>query len=134
MSTGGSNAVLTTKNVEAVFKDCLFRDNDSSVEPVRTEGVTFNARFHPERLQAHRQTIHNMLAELPEKFKQSNGVGGDSFLNTYKDKDGNNWASLHLTQGMLVQLGLAIGEIEYPMPRDVWPVLPGGLPYIMVKQ
>jgi hypothetical protein len=33
----------------------------------------------------------------------------------------------------LVCLGLAIGRIAFLMPREMWEMLPGGMPYIVVK-
>jgi hypothetical protein len=33
----------------------------------------------------------------------------------------------------LVCLGLAIGKVEFQMTRDMWSILPGGVPYFSVK-
>ena len=33
----------------------------------------------------------------------------------------------------LVCLGNAIGKVKFLMPRDMWPILPGGMPYIAIK-
>lgn len=34
----------------------------------------------------------------------------------------------------LMILGLGIGKVVYCLPREVWSVLPGGVPYFMVKK
>ena len=41
---------------------------------------------------------------------------------------------MHQTQEQPVQLGIAIGEVEYRLPREMWSAFPGGMPYFMVKQ
>ena len=125
--------VLTPQHVEAVFMDCLFIDGEDTSDHIVAEGIVRTVGFHPGRIEQHRQEIHDMLAELPDEFKTS-GVGGYSFLNACMDKHGNQWTGMHQTQEQLVQLGIAIGEVEYCMPRDMWVAFPGGMPYIMVKQ
>ena len=74
-----------------------------------------------------------MLAELSDDFKTSGG-GGMSFLNACMDKHGNQWTGMHLRQEQLVQLGIAIGEVEYAASREMWRLFPGGMPYFVVKQ
>ncbi len=32
----------------------------------------------------------------------------------------------------LVVLGIASGFVKYPMPREMWSALPGGMPYIVI--
>ena len=57
-----------------------------------------------------------------------------SFLDACMDKHGNQWTDFHQTMEQLVQLGIAIGEVEYCLPRDLWSALPGGVPFLVVKQ
>ncbi len=126
--------VLTPHHVEAVFKACLFKDGEDTSDHIVAEGIVHTVGFHPGRIEERRQEIHDMLAELPDEFKTSGG-GGYSFLNACLDRHGNQWTGgLHQAQEQLVQLGIAIGEVEYCLPRDMWSVLPGGVPYFMVKQ
>ena len=125
--------VLTAQHVEAVFMDCLLKDGEDTSDHIVAEGIVRTVGFHPDRIEEHRQEIHDMLAELPDEFKTSGG-GGYSFLNACMDKHGNQWTGLHLTQEQLVQLGIAIGEVEYCLPRDMWVAFPGGMPYFIVKQ
>jgi hypothetical protein len=125
--------ILTGDHVNAVFADCLFKDGEDTSEYIVAEGIVRTVGFHPGRIEEHRQEIHDMLAELPDEFKTSGG-GGMSFLNACIDKHGNQWTGLHLTQEQLVQLGIAIGEVEYCLPREAWGAFPGGMPYFMVKQ
>ena len=34
----------------------------------------------------------------------------------------------------LLLLGLAIEKIEYLLPREMWSILPGGMPYIKIRE
>lgn len=133
MVMNSDTAVLTPQRVEAVFISCLFKDGEDTSEHIVAEGIAQTVGFHPGRIQQHRQDIHDMLAELPDEFKTSGG-GGYSFLNACMNRDGNQWTGLHQIQEQLVQLGIAIGEVEYCLPREMWMVLPGGMPYFLVKQ
>lgn len=127
------NYFLTGERVSAVFMACLFRDGEDISDHIVAEGIVHTVGFHPGRIEEHRQEIQDMLAELPDEFKASGG-GGYSFLNACFDKHGNQWTGLHQTQEQLVQLGIAIGEVAYCLPRDLWGVFPGGMPYFTVKQ
>lgn len=128
MST--DSIALSSERVETIFKDCLFRDGEDTSEHIVAEGIIRNVGFHPGRIKEHHQEIHDLLAELPDTFRDS----GWSFLNACMDKHGNQWADLHRTMEQLVQLGIAIEEVEYCVPRDAWSLLPGGMPYFKVKQ
>jgi len=125
--------VLIPEHVQAVFMACLFKDGEDTSDHIIADGIVQTVGFHPGRIEEHRQEIHNMLAELPDEFRASNG-GGSSFLNACMNKHGNQWTGVHQTQEQLVQLGIAIGEVEYCLPRDMWKILPGGMPYIAVRQ
>jgi hypothetical protein len=122
--------------VKNVFLDCMFRDEEvvdgvPIAEPVKVEGVVNNFGFHPTRLESHKEEIKSLLAELPKEFHQHTG-GGMSFLNACVDKDGNQWGE-HRSIEQLMCLGIGVGAVMYCMPKEVWSVLPGGMPYFMVK-
>jgi len=125
--------ILTSERVEKVFMSCLFKDGEDSSEHIVAEGIVRTIGFHPGRIEEHRQEIHDMLAELSDDFKMSGG-GGMSFLNACMDKHGNQWTGMHLRQEQLVQLGIAVGEVEYAASREMWRLFPGGMPYFVVKQ
>ncbi len=129
MST--TTRILNAEQVNAVFMDCLFRDGEDTSKHVRAEGIIRNVEFHPERLESHRTEIVAMLNELPEKF-QERGGGGWSFLNACNDKHGNQWTSFHQTMEQLFQLGIGIGKVKSLMPRKLWNILPGGMPYYVI--
>ena len=126
-----TQTVLDPERVSAIFTDCLFRDGEDTSNHIKAEGIVRNVGFHPERLQNHKAEIEAMLDELPDEFKKSGG-GGWSFLNACNDKHGNQWTGLHQRMEQLFQLGIGISKVQYQMPREMWSVLPGGMPYLVV--
>lgn len=72
-----------------------------------------------------------MLNELPMNFMQSGGQGW-SFLNMCVDKNGNQWTGSHEIVDKLVCLGIASGYANFVLPRGMWKILPGGMPYIAI--
>jgi len=47
------------------------------------------------------------------------------------DKHGVQWGE-HRNIEQLVVLGIAAKMVKYCMPRDMWGILPGGMPYIAI--
>jgi len=124
--------VLDPERVEAIFLDCLFKDGEDTSNHIVAEGISRTVGLNPERVEGHKAEIEALLDELPDQFKATGG-GGDSFLNACQDKHGNQWTGFHQRMEQLFQLGIAIGKVEYQLPRDVWSILPGGMPYLVVK-
>ena len=124
---------LTAENVEKVFLDCLYSDEEAAKlgEPpddaIVVEGILARYGFKPDSIDKHSDTIVNFLHQLHDKFKI-----GWSFLNACVDKEGNLWGE-HRNVEQLVVLGLAIDKVQYCAPREIWKVMPGGLPYFIVK-
>jgi hypothetical protein len=129
---------LLPDNVEKTFRDCLFKDgeieNGSPKEPgklVKCEVIMNNYGLNKDRVELHRQEIIEMLSQLPDQFQEKGG-GGWSFLNMCNRKDGEQWTGLHSVMEELVALGMAIERVKFQMPREMWGVLPGGMPYLVV--
>ena len=125
--------ILSAENVTNIFTKCLYKDEeikDGTIpkDSVQVEGITTKFGFHPDRLNENKSNIEQMIDELHQDFKK-----GWSFLQFCIDKDGNQWTGLHLTMEQLMVLGIAIGKIEYLFPREFWSVLPGSMPYIIIK-
>jgi len=122
---------LTSKNVQEVFLDCLFREEETDrTNYVVGEGVIHRFGFHPERLASHKDDIKTMLDQLPEQFQLDKG-GGWSFLNACDRKDGVQWGE-HPNIEQLMALGLASKQATLLMPRELWRAMPGGMPYFVV--
>lgn len=114
---------LTAARVSEIFEDC-----DGGTTPV--EGIRVE-HFRADRVEAHRAEIAAMLDELPEAFRADND-GGMSFLTACMDRNGRQWCDSQATVAMLVALGVATGMLSFAAPREAWPILPGGMPYLIV--
>ena len=122
--------ILTANKVNALFMACLFKPEEDTTNHIPVKGIVNNVGFHPERLEARREEIEVLLAELPNEFMKTGG-GGMSFLNACMDKQGHQWGE-HPSMEQLFQLGMGIGKVTCLLPRDAWAVLPGGMPYYSV--
>lgn len=121
---------LSSDAVEAVFLDCLFRDGEPHPKAVVVDGIRNRFGFNPERIKKHADEINRFLDDLPEQFQDNRG-GGWSFLQACMTKDGNQWGEhVHIEQ--LFALGQGIGKVQYCLPREMWQVCPGGMPYVVV--
>lgn len=126
---------LTADKVEEIFMDCLFRDEEivkgvPIVEPVKVVGIVHNYGFHPQRLEAHKNEVKELLTELPKEFHKASG-GGMSFLNACVDKEGTQWGQ-HMNMEQLFCLGIGLQLCAFSLPREFWSSLPGGMPYITI--
>ena len=122
---------LTSQNVEFVFMDCLFQEGQNTSDPVIAEGITSKFGFHKGRLESHRDAITNMLSQLPKEFHKDSG-GGWTFLNACNNAKGEQWTGEHRIMEQLFTLGQACEKVQCLMPREMWSVLPGGMPYYAV--
>jgi hypothetical protein len=122
---------LNADNVHKTFMECLFKDGEPTDGYVQAEGVLTNVGFHPERLKKNTGKIRQMLLDLPKEFMKSSG-GGYSFLNACQTKEDFQWADLHRTIDELVCLGIATQYVHFNLPREMWKILPGGMPYFFV--
>ena len=121
-------AVLSTKAVNDLMMACL---SDGS-EEVIVDGIVAKFSFSQAALDEHASEIRDLLAELPANFMEKGG-GGWSFLQSCMDKDGNHWGE-HPMMEALMCLGIAIGKVQYLIPRAMWKVMPGSMPYFYVKE
>lgn len=123
---------LTSENVETIFMDCLFKDDEEVVNPQLVQGIMSQFGFHPDRLESHKADIKELLKELPDAF-QANTGGGWSFLNACMTKHGDQWGE-HRNIEQLMALGIASGQAKLNFPREMWDILPGGMPYFNVVE
>lgn len=122
---------LTAEKVNQIFMDCLFEEHpQKGTEYIPGKGIMVNVGFNPVKIEEYAESINELLHELPEPFMEDNG-GGYSFLAAYEDKHGHHWAE-HSTMDKLFTLGFASGYAKCLFPRELWSVLPGGVPYVVV--
>ena len=116
---------LTDENVQTLFYKCLANEPEGVV----INGIVASYRMN---VKGSEIDISNLLSQLPDAFHQGKG-GGYTFLDMCQTNSGEQWTDLHRTMEQLIVMGLATGEVEFPLPRDVWAILPGGVPYITIK-
>ncbi|MCK1999804.1 hypothetical protein MZM54_00220 [[Brevibacterium] frigoritolerans] len=124
--------MIIANEVEKVFFDCQYREEELTNGKVPdnaivVDGIIHKFGFNPNRVKTNKEEIKHFMNELPETFKE-----GWSFLNICFDKNGNQWGDDRIGE-QLVVLGLAAGYMEYPAPKEMWPMLPGSVPYIIVN-
>lgn len=123
---------LTAENVNLVYERCATEYDPDNIF-IHANGIENNARFSHDILETYRESILDMLAELPDEFHAGFGNGW-TFLNMILDRNGDQWTDFHATCDRLLCLGLAIGAVEYTIKqRDLWRMFPGGMPYITIK-
>jgi len=115
---------LTAKKVNDVFLSCLYKDGETIKEFIPVEGITMNVGFNPEKIKEYTSTIRELLDELPKTFNE-----GITFLNMCMTKDGEQWGD-HPNMQELMLLGIATGMLIYPLPKEMWGILPGSVPYV----
>ena len=134
---------LTPEAVQEIIKDCLPQDGEltqaqaadlTAGKPVdgyvAARGAVMGFAFIKAAIDKNRKKIADLLAQLPDPFFAGKG-GGWSFLNACETRDGFQWGE-HRSIDELVCLGIAAGFVIFPLPREMWAMLPGGVPYICV--
>lgn len=113
------------EQVDSIIKDCLNGQNDGALV---VDGIVRKFGFSKEKIESHKEDIRVLLNEMPKEFHKDTG-GGMSFLQLCVDKTGQQWGE-HPSMEALVALGIAARMASYPLPRDMWSMLPGGVPYV----
>ena len=126
------NMELTSENVERVFRECLSDEKEGdNVRLVEAVHANVKMAMRLDKLKFYQEEIQGMLMQLPRKFRETDG-GGWSFLNLCTREDGTQWTGSHATMEQLVCLGIGAGKMKYLLPRSMWNILPGGMPYLAV--
>ncbi len=101
---------------------------------ISVEGIMIEFVFRPEVIEKYRQEIRDMAVELPKQFfdVKNGGEGGWSFLEMCNDYRGEQWTGLHMVMEGLCALIIGAGYGEWLLPRPLWQLLPGGMPYIVI--
>lgn len=121
----------------AIF--CLFNKEELvNGEPpadlvVKVDGIGARFGFHKNKLESIREEVKEMINQLPDEFHQNKG-GGMSFLKMCMLKDGTQWTGLHRTMEALMVLALGLELMHYVVERNLWPALPGGMPYLVIPE
>lgn len=122
---------LTAANVHGTMKYCLAPDGPTSPDHKTVEGAVNVFRFSQTKLAEKHEDIVAMLGQLPRQFRASIG-GGWSFLKAACRADGVHWGE-HPSMEALFALGLGVNAVYELLPRDMWDVLPGSMPYYAIR-
>jgi hypothetical protein len=117
---------LTAQNVDTVFKACLVDPVDAEPRGMELTEMVMNSAYLD--TSKHTEDIKTMLEELDDDFRADMG-GGTSFLKAAFTKENVHWGE-HVNMGLLFGLGNAAGLSKFTMPREMWGIMPGGMPYI----
>jgi hypothetical protein len=131
-----SELLIDSTEVETALFYCLYEDDElegkdgefsALKDSVQVEGVTTKFGFHPQRLEEQREKVKTWLMALPVTFRKDNG-GGGSFLQACMQENGVQWGEhMHIEQ--LFALGMGLGLVKCILPRPLWRILPGQMPY-----
>ena len=132
--------VINSQEVEKAFLECLYRPNEvkdlkegeAPKDAVIVEGIQTKFGFHPVRLEKQRAKVIEWLKALPHQFRRNAG-GGWSFLEACNQENGVLWTGLHQRVEQLFCMAVGLKLAECQMPRDMWAMLPGGLPYYAIN-
>ena len=116
------------------FPGVLFRpeeiqDGEAPQDAVIVQGIQQKFGFHPRRLEQSRPEVSKIIKEVVQDvFLQSKG-GGMSFLNLCMDRNDNQWAE-HQTMDEFCCLAIGLKLADWCVPKEMWGMFPGGMPYI----
>src|ERR1035437_796603 len=123
---------LTPQNVEELFIKCLFLDGEDTSKAKIINGVVIKVGFNPEGIGENKNEIKDLLIQCHPDFMSTSKAQGMSFLYFCIDKDENQWTGMHTVCDNLICLGMAIDKVKFLLPREMWTILPGAMPYIQI--
>ncbi len=113
--------------IEEVFSVCVIaRENlvDTAKDDLKiVNGVDDDYYFSRSKLRSCKADIIEQVSRLSERFDDGRPVNQASYT-----EDGI-WGHGDVAYSLIL-LGMAIGVIEYSLPRPLWYLLPGGTPYV----
>ena len=128
----GKDITITAANMSELvsnsFMECLFKEGEDTSKSIKVEGIMNNFEFHPKRLEEQRELVTALLSELPVEFKK-----GYTFLNICTNKNGELWTGEQRVCEQLIVMAIGLDLMSYCFPREMWVILPGGVPYLIVK-
>ena len=129
--------MIDAQLLDETFKDCLYTESELEglngqppTDAILVEGIVSHFGFHPERLTEHKEQVREWLRALPHEFRENDG-GGWSFLQACNDAEGHQWGE-HRNMEQLFSLAIGLELAKYLLPRSMWSVFPGSVPYITI--
>lgn len=123
---------LSAENVQATMTNCLYGEIEKSQDDaIMIDGIANGFVLSKKKVENHKKDIESMLRKMPTQFRRQYG-GGWSSLNACMDEHGHHWGEQIHVEALFV-LGMAIKKVECQMPKEMWPILPGGMPYYVIN-
>ncbi len=127
--------LINAEEVGEIFNDCLYGGEEpnyeTSKDTIVVQGVVHKYVMDLSKLEKYTDRVVELLGNLPTNFHKSGG-GGWSFLNMCDDRNGVQWTGFHVRMEQLLVLGIALEKAKIQLPRDMWKMFPGGMPYLVV--
>lgn len=112
-----------------LFRESEVVDGKPPKDAVIVQGVVRTFALHPGRLEALRESVVALTMEIvSDKFMRGKGDGA-SFLELCYDRNGSQWGE-HRSVEAFMCLAIGLGLAGYCLPREMWPTLPGSVPYV----
>lgn len=130
-----NDSYLTSERVRTVYERCFRPEAEYSaarINRAQVEAWMLRHTFSVPQLGRSREEIIRMLLCLQSGFRVDEKGGGSVGAATIRE-DGSFWTGDMSDVEKLVSLGVAVGLVSFPAPREKWSRLPGGLPYICVE-
>jgi len=120
--------------VHELMKLCLFKDAELDGGPPKdaifVQGIVQSFALHKGRIEENKDILRKLAKEIIKDEFLKNGGGGFTFLHLPQSRDGELWCEQRTAEALFC-LCKAAGFAEYCIPRDLWPALPGGVPYVI---
>lgn len=117
------------ERVTDLFMKCLFQEGEPTEGAIVVPGITATFGFHPGRVAEARDAIRDVASAIVTDDFRKGGGGGMSFLQLCMTRNGEHWGE-HANCQELCCLSIAAGIAEWCAPRELWAILPGGMPYV----
>ncbi len=121
---------LTSQAVNEIMDRCLLRDDEPLELALQVRGIANSFSFHRRRLAENAGVIAILLAQLPYQFQAE--CGGWSLASACYDRQLSQWTGREQQVEELFCLGIGAGKAGWLASRDMWPALPGGIPYVTI--
>lgn len=122
---------LISERVDQLLNLCFVSNEPTEGTIAVLDSVTAPCYMDSALIAEHKAEIDAMLMQLPDNFMASKG-GGYSFIAAAYTNTGEQWTGLQANVAALFVLGLATGKVKLLLPRDMWDLLPGNVPYYIV--
>ena len=124
--------MINATRLHEICLDSLFNEEElkEGVEYCPGYGVLHNFGFKPEKIEEYAEEVKDILSNLEEGFFTPHG---ESFLKLPFDKMGQQWGE-HANAEELVLIGSATGYVDFSIPRIIWNLMPGSVPFITVSK